>query len=29
MVAKKRGKPYPYILSDAEIEELQQVWERV
>lgn len=29
MVAKKRGKPYPYILSDSEIEELQQVWERV
>lgn len=29
MVAKKRGKPYPYILNDAEIEEVQQVWERV
>lgn len=29
MVAKKRGRPYPYILSDNEIEELQAVWERV
>ena len=29
MVAKKRGKPYPYILDDKEIEQVQQVWERV
>ena len=29
MVAKKWGKPYPYFLSDTEIEEVQQVWERV
>lgn len=29
MIAKKRNKPYPYILSDAEIEEVQQVFERV
>jgi hypothetical protein len=29
MVAKKRGYPAPYILSDNEIEELQQTWERI
>lgn len=29
MVAKKRGYPAPYILSDAEIEGLQMVWERI
>ena len=29
MVAKKRGKPYPYILSDSEINDLQMVWERI
>lgn len=29
MVAKKMGKPEPYILSDDEIERVQQVWERV
>lgn len=29
MVAKKLGRPYPYILSDDEIEKYQQLWERV
>lgn len=29
MIAKKRGRPYPYILSDAEIEDIQAVWERI
>jgi hypothetical protein len=29
MVAKRMGKPYPYILSDDEIVEVQQRWERV
>jgi len=29
MVAKKRGHPYPYILSDDEIIEVQQIWERI
>lgn len=29
MVAKRMGKPYPYILNDEEIEEVQQRWERV
>lgn len=29
MVAKKRGYPEPYILSDEEIAEIQQIWERV
>lgn len=29
MIAKKRGHPYPYILSDTEIEEAQQIWERI
>lgn len=29
MVAKKKDYPYPYILSDAEIDAVQQTWERV
>jgi hypothetical protein len=29
MVAKKRGYPYPYILSDEEVESVQQIWERI
>jgi len=29
MVAKKLGRPYPYILSDDEIEAYQQIMERV
>lgn len=29
MVAKKRGRPYPYILSDQEIEQVQATWERI
>jgi hypothetical protein len=29
MVAKKRGHPYPYILSDQEIEQVQATWERI
>lgn len=29
ILAKKQGKPEPYILSDEEIEKAQQVWERV
>lgn len=29
MIAKKKGRPYPYILSDAEIEQVQQTWERI
>jgi hypothetical protein len=29
MTAKKMGKPHPYILSDDEIESVQQRWERV
>lgn len=29
MIAKKKGHPYPYILSDQEIEEVQQIWERI
>jgi hypothetical protein len=29
MIAKKRGKPYPYILSDNEISEILQIWERI
>lgn len=29
MVAKKKGYPEPFILSDDEIDEVQQVWERV
>lgn len=29
MIAKKMGKPYPYILNDDEITEVQQKWERV
>jgi hypothetical protein len=29
MVAKKIGKPYPYILNEEEIEKCQQTWERV
>lgn len=29
MIAKKRGHPYPYILSDEEIDGVQQIWERI
>lgn len=29
MIAKRMGKPYPYILEDDEIEAIQQIWERV
>ena len=29
ILAKKQGKPYPYILSDEEIEKCQTTWERV
>jgi len=29
MVAKKKGHPYPYILSDEEVEAVQQIWERI
>lgn len=29
MVAKKKGYPYPYILSDEEIEQYQQIMERI
>ena len=29
MIAKKQGKPEPYILNDDEIEACQQKWERV
>lgn len=29
MIAKRMGKPYPYILNDEEIEKIQQTWERV
>lgn len=29
MIAKKRGRPYPYILSDQEISDIQMIWERI
>jgi len=29
IMAKKIGKPYPYILNDDEIDKAQQIWERV
>lgn len=29
IAAKKMDKPYPYILSDEEIDKIQQIWERV
>jgi len=29
ILAKKMGKPEPYILSNEEIEKAQQIWERV
>lgn len=29
MVAKKKNYPYPYILSDAEIDGIQAIWERI
>jgi len=29
MIAKKLGRPYPYILSDDEIEKYQQIFERI
>jgi len=29
MIAKRMGKPYPYILDDDEITSIQQIWERV
>lgn len=28
-IAKKRQRPYPYILSDQEIADIQAVWERI
>lgn len=29
IIAKKLGKPYPYILNDDEIEKIQTIWERI
>lgn len=29
IIAKKMGKPYPYILDDDEIENFQQIWEKI
>ena len=29
MVAKKKGYPPPYILSDDEIDKVQQIWEKI
>jgi hypothetical protein len=29
MIAKARGHPYPYILSDDDIDKIQQIWERI
>lgn len=29
IAARKMGKPYPYILSDDEIDKMQQIWERI
>jgi hypothetical protein len=29
IIAKKMGKPYPYILEDSEIEQIQTIWEKV
>lgn len=29
IIAKKKGKMYPYILEDSEIEQVQQQWEKV
>ena len=29
MIAKARGHPYPYLLSDDNIDKIQQIWERI
>jgi hypothetical protein len=29
IIAKKMGKPYPYILDDLEIDKIQQIWEKI
>lgn len=29
MIAKARGHPYPYILSDDDIDKIQVIWERI
>lgn len=29
MIAKKRGHPAPYILSDEDIDKIQQIWEKI
>ena len=29
MIAKARGHPYPYILSDDDIDKIQTIWERI
>lgn len=29
IIAKMMGKPYPYILDDMEIEQVQQIWEKI
>lgn len=29
MIAKKKGYPPPYILSDEEIDKIQQIWEKI
>jgi hypothetical protein len=29
MIAKRLGRPYPYIHNDDEIEKYQQLWERI
>ena len=29
MIAKRVGKPYPYILDEEEIEKIQAIWERI
>ena len=29
MIAKKWGRPEPYILSDEEIDKIQQIWSRL
>lgn len=29
IIAKKMGKIYPYILDDAEIDKIQQTWEKI
>lgn len=29
IIAKKMGKPYPYILDELEIDKIQQTWEKI